>query len=278
MICVQIYSAVQLTMVRKPGSPITIAFEPPLGTQPTPPLTTPIANASGRLIPNTSSTSVSDFSYIIPYDQTQDCNIYGPICQTGFITVGLNLTSTTTSTVLPCSSYLSSQSAYLENENENLIASNPNTDWGADGPDGAGWLSSLDDYLFGYPDLMDWNINFGQSRECRSYAKAIREGGHTFSACDRSDTIIQTVGGANYDNSSNLPPGVVRGDGTTCCGNCSLEIPEVRLYYFPDQTVTGCQTNQTFNTTSISSSYNIRKRVHSLIADGNTAIVSGHTL
>lgn len=257
------------------GSPLTEDLEPPLSTQPRPPLTTSIANASGRLFSNTSSSSVSGFSYIIPYDRTQDCNIYGPICQTGFITVGVNLTTATTSTVLPCSSYLGSQSAYLENLNENLIVSNPHTDWGEEDP---GWLSSFDDYLFGYPDLMDWNINFGQSLECRSYAKAIRQGEHTFSGCDSSNTISPTVGGVNYDYSSQLPPGVVRDDDTTCCGNCSLEIPEVRLYYFPDQTTTSCRSNQTFNTTSILSSFGVRKRVHSLIADGDTAIVSGHTL
>ena len=251
-----------------------MADEPPLGTQPTNPLTTPIANASGRLFPNTSSTSASVFSYIIPYSQTQDCNIYGPLCQTGSITVEVNLTTATTSTILPCSSYLSSQSAYLKNENENMISRNFHRDWGASPP---GWLGSFEDQMFGYSDLIDWNKNFGQSVECRSYAKAIRQGQHAFLDCDSNTTVIQTVEGVSYNYSSQLPPGVMRDD-YTCCGNCSLEIPEVRLYYFLDQTITSCQNNQTFNITSTLSSDNLNKRVHSLVANGATAIVSGYTL
>lgn len=261
--------------------PLTVAYEPPLGTQPTLPLTTSISSASGQLFPNTSSTSVPGFSYLIPYGQTQDCNIYGPICQTGSITVGVNLTTATTSTVLPCSSYLSAQSAYLENENARLIASasNSSTDWVSGDPF---WLSGSDDTMFGYPDLMDWNSNFGRSPECRSYANAMSQGQYTFADCGSSNTVIQTAGGVNYDYPSQIPPGVIPTFDidypVTCCGSCSLEIPEVRLYYFPDQTNTSCQNNQTSNITSILSSNSLRKRVHSLVANGGVAIVSGHTL
>ena len=45
-------------------------------------------------------------SYIIPYDQTQVCNIYGPLFQADSMTVGVGLATTTTDNVLPCSSYL----------------------------------------------------------------------------------------------------------------------------------------------------------------------------
>ena len=124
---------------------------------------------------------------------------------------------------------------------------------------------------------MDWNKKFGQILECRSYAKAIRQGQHAFLDCGSNNTVVQTVEGVGYNYSSLLPPGVVRDD-YTCCGNCSLEIPEVRLYYFPDQTITSCQNNQTFNITSTLSSDNLNKRVHSLVANGATAIVSGYTL
>ena len=258
--------------------PPTVAYES-LNTQPTAPLTAPKAQASGQLFPNVSSVNVSSFSYIIPYGQTQDCDIYGAICQTGLITVGVNLTTATTSTVLPCSSYLSAQSAYLMDENENMILSNPNANWAAGI---SGWQPGLWDYIFGYPDLKDWNTNFGQSPECRSYAKAMRQGQYTFSDCGSSNTVIQTVGGVNSEYPSQLPPGVVQAfddDYTdTCCGNCSLEIPEVRVYYFPDHTTTSCQNNQTSNITSNLSSYNLRKRMHSLVADDDIAIISAYTL
>ena len=94
--------------------------------------------------------------------------------------------------------------------------------------------------------LEKWNANFGQSPECRSYAEAMSQGRYTFSDCGTSNAIAQTAGGldldsvADFDYSLQIPPGLVRFFSPdyqgTCCGNCSLDIPEVRLYYFPDQT------------------------------------------
>ena len=201
-----------------------------------------MANDSGQLYPNTSS--ISAFSYIIPFHQTQDCNIYGALCQTGSITVGVNLTTATATatTVLPCSSYLSAQSTYIASEN---------------------YPGDLNGYFFPEDlsdgsDLSNWAINFGQSPECRSFAESISQEKYTFSGC-----------GKYADPSLQIPPGVLRyaGHATTymCCGNCSLDIPEVRLYYFPDKTSIDCQNNKTSNSTS------------SLTAQ-STAMVSGLTL
>ena len=243
--------------------------------------TASIANVSSPLSSNlssqnTSSTSVSNFSYIIPYGQTQDCDIYGPICQTGSITVGVNLTSATTTTVLPCSSYLSAQSAYLEYEN-NPDGPEPGDIW-ANPESGVFWMNI--DYT-PPPDMMDWIVGFGQSPECRSYADAMSQGQYTFSDCGSSNTVIQTAGGSDFSYPLQIPPGVVRQFSPdyqgTCCGNCSLDIPEVRLFYFPD-TNTNCQHNQTSNVTSTVPAPNLEKRIHSLVANGSTAVVSGHTL
>lgn len=210
---------------------------------------------------NTSSTSVSDFSYIIPYNQTQDCNIYGPLCQTGLITVGVNLTTTTTTATLPCSSYLSAQSAYIEN------------------------LNQLGEGCFqvgGGPDsdpLVDWQTNFGESPECKSYGRALTRSQYTISDCGSSTKVIQAT--LDFDTPWPMPAGVnqflCEAYTFTCCGNCSLGIPEVRLYYFPDKTIVDCQKNQTSNLTSVTSAPN-QKRAHSLVAEGSTAVISGHTL
>ena len=163
-------------------------------------------------------------------------------------------------------------------ENENVLG-NPAIHRGADVPE---WVASFDKYVFPSLDLMDWNAKFGQSPECRSYAKAMRQGRYTFSDCGSSNTVIQTVGGVNFDYPSQLPARVVRqydrNYTDTCCGNCSLEIPEVRIYYFPDQTTASCYDNQTSNTTSNPTPYDLRKLVHSLATDGDTAVVSGYTL
>lgn len=235
------------------------------------------------MFPNTSSFKFPDFSYIIPYGQTQDCNIYGPICQTGSITVGVNLTTATTSTVLPCSSYLSTQFAYLEYEEYKLYPGVSNISGLVNDLANDGWLGEV----WMIPGLRDWNINFGHSPECRSYAEAMRSGEYTFSECGRSNTVIPASSGVSFDYPPEIPPGFVRlwdGEITgTCCGNCSLNIPEVRLYYFPDKSTIDCHNNQTSeyrrsNLTSVVSARHLEKRVHSLIANGSTAIISGHTL
>ena len=133
----------------------------------------------------------------------------------------------------------------------------------------------------GNDPLIDWQTNFDESPECRSYANAIKEGRYTASNCD-SNTIIPLVDSELLFNSpSPIPLGVKQWVAEeyifTCCGNCSLKIPEVRLYYFPDDTNGDCQNNQTSNLTSVASDPGL-KRVHSLVADGSIAVISGHTL
>lgn len=231
-----------------------------------PPITALIANASQSSL-NSSSTGDSDFSYtefsyIIPYDKPQDCNIYGPICQTGSITIDVNLTTAITSTVLPCASYLSAQSSYV-------------TDLGRIGCFRQSYAGDDGD------PLISWQKKFGESQECRSYAQAMKKGQYTISDCGSNTTVIQVDLLGGFDSPSPIPPGVSQelceDHNFTCCGNCSLDIPEVRLFYFPDKNHVDCQNSQTSNLTSITSAP-IQKRVHSLVADGSTAVVSGHTL
>ena len=251
------------------------------------PVTASILNVSSQLFPNTSSLNVSNFPYVIPYGQTQDCNIFGPVCQTGSITVGVNLTTATTNTVLPCSSYLSAQSAHLEYlQYEGFPQIYPDVNDSSElAQDLAeyGWIGVVD-FI---PRLRDWNINFGHSPECRSYAEAMSSGKYTFSECGDSNTVISATPGMTWDYPSEIPPGLVRlmewFFEETCCGNCSLNIPAVRLYYFPNNITIDCGSNQTFeyqrpNVTSVVSAGHLEKRVHSLIANGSTAVISGNTL
>lgn len=216
------------------------------------------ANSTTAVSTNTSTSEASRFSFIIPYDQTQACDIYGALCQTGSITVGVNLTSKTSTTVLPCSSYLTAQSSFLQ-------------------PAGAS------DGLFGVDNVwpIDWQASFGRSPECRSYAQAFDRRQYTISNCGSGYTSIYPIA-SNGLYPVQIPPGVNRYESPdkwySCCGNCSLEIPEVRLYYFPDDTTTECHHNQTSNSTSLSSTGNLGKRVQSFVVDGSIAVVSGHTL
>ena len=157
----------------------------------------------------------------------------------------MNLTTTTTDTVLPCSSYLSAQFAHLEYEVYEIYPGVNESSELAQDLRNLGWLGDLD--LF--PRLRDWNLNFGHSPECRSYAEAMSSGKYTFSECGGSNTVISTSAGVSGDYPLEIPPGLVRLFGSnsteTCCGNCSLNIPAVRLYYFPNKSTIDYHNNQT---------------------------------
>lgn len=196
----------------------------------------------------------SGFPFIIPYNQTQECNIFGPICQTGSITVGVDLTSTITTTSMPCSSYLTSQSSYISHFNF-------------------------------YPDAIkpywpfEWLEGFGRSPECSSYADVWRsQGKYTFSSCGSNDAVVPASQGIVLPHQ--VPPGVLRQipfQVYECCGNCTLHVSEVRLYYFRDET-SYCQANQTLRSQATFTTASNRKRAHSIPAGGSIAIVSGYTL
>ena len=217
-------------------------------------------NSTIAVSTNTTTSEASQFSFIIPYNKTQACDIYGPLCQTGSITVGVNLTSKTSTTVLPCSSYLTAQSSFLFSE-------------------AGGGSADFDELYNNWP--VEWQRDFGRSPECRSYAQAFHRGQYTASNCGSGNTSVYPIANQG-DYPVQMPPSVFRysspGQWYTCCWNCSLEIPEVILYYFPDGTTTECHHNQTSNSTSVLSTGNLGKRVQSLVSDGSIAVVSGHTL
>lgn len=203
--------------------------------------------------------ATSPFSFFIPYNQTQSCDIYGPICQTGSITVAVSLNNTkSTSTTLPCSSYLTSQSAYLDAFN------NPEQP-GANFPF---WPTA-------------WQINFGRSPECSSYAHAFDRGDQlTLSGCGVNNKVIPAF--QDGELPSQLPPGVLRHHEFLhyqCCGNCSLDVPEVRLFYFPDPNAASYCANRTG--VSASANYTtkaINERANSTPGFEVTATLSGQTL
>lgn len=179
-----------------------------------------VSTISYRPQAQNTSTSNNDpagaFSFLIPYDQSQSCDIYGPLCQTGSITVGVNLSdSQSTTTTLPCSSYLTAQASFLNIPQIGF-------------PDA--------DFPF-FPPA--WLMGFGRSPECRSYASVWLETGvYTLSGCGTKDATVSQQTSDLLSTFSEIPPGVLRHqafDTWECCGNCSFEVQEVRLYYFPDE-------------------------------------------
>ena len=169
--------------------------------------------------------------------------------------MGVSLASSTTTTTLPCSSYLSAQAAYL------LSAR----------------LESGGIIIGQQP--LEWLTAFGRSPECKSYAEVYQNGEqYTFSDCGSRNTIIQAS--EEFSLPTQIPPGVFdrfRPLTYACCGNCTLIVPLVRLLYFPDQAAPLCE-NQSANSSAIKTARAINKRAQSHNNTGNIAVLSGHTL
>lgn len=229
----------------------------PTLTNPSTSSAVPTLTNSSTSVPTIISTPANlPFSFIIPYNQSQECDIYGPICQTGSITVGVDLSSTTTTTTLPCSSYLTAQSSYLQGFEPFPGAIKPF-----------------------FP--LEWQTGFGRSPECRSYAQAWEKRGgggeFTFSNCGSNNAVVTAAQGVALD--SRIPPGVLNQipfQVYECCGNCSVDALEVRLYYFPDETASTSCSNQTLH--KFNNSTEPAKKQPQPLPGGSIAILSGYTL
>ena len=156
---------------------------------------------------------------------------------------------------MPCSSYLTSQSSYISNFNYYPQAQFPV-----------------------WPE--EWQRGFGRSPECTSYADVLRnQGKYTFSHCGSNDAVVQAS--EILYTPDQVPPGVNRRMSEfyyQCCGNCTLDVSEVRLYYFRDETVSSgdCQGNRTYS--GFSTVIPKEKRALTTLASDSIAILSGYTL
>ena len=178
--------------------------------------------------------SPRSFSYIPPYHTRQSCNIFGPLCQPGMVTVNASLhperhNPTTTAdpevslTTLQCSSYLSAQAVEAQV-----------------GVFDAPWY--VNDFK------TNWWREFGRSDECLSYASLYRSGGeYTLSRCLGNAGVTDPVLTSAKSTTPSQIPGPSRSSAGTndplCCGECSLYTEhgdlEVELYYWPDNSIVG---------------------------------------
>ena len=225
-----------------------------------------------------SSTTSTFPNFIRPsVNPTAECNLWGLLCQTGLIEVGVNMTTTITTTTVPCSYYLSAQA---ESARPGFLAD----DEGAYLRPEAGYLSS-----------------FGHSPECSIYA-VDRKAPDPLIPPSVPPSVRSSVSDALYsavhysqcgprgrfeDWREYVPPGVsmthMGGPFSDfyCCGACTLKVHEIRLMYFPASSTYSCS-RDTANITSLysfSSNHNrLDKRIQSLLSNGSTLITDGHTL
>lgn len=167
-----------------------------------------------------------NFSFPTEELKQQGCDIFGPTCQQGNVVIREEGASCgTSSKTLACSEYLTSQSSYVLS------------------------LAGVD--FFKHPQVstvrQSWQKSFGESPECRSFARAYLHGGAlTLSGCPAGKTQISVA------QSKSLPPEVpawvvapaeklaqtsfTKGmDEWVCCGMCELNVPKVEVLYFPDE-------------------------------------------
>lgn len=159
---------------------------------------------------------------------------------------------------MPCSSYLTSQSSYISNFNSFPGAIKPF------------WPS-------------EWKAGFGHSPECSSYANVWEnQGKYTFSNCGSNDAVVPASLGIFLP--PQIPPGVLRQipfQVYKCCANCTLDVPEVRLYYFRDETGNNnnCPINKTPSSqNTVTTAPNEKRAISILNEKSNIAVVSGYTL
>lgn len=103
---------------------------------------------------------------------------------------------------------------------------------------------------------------------------------YTFSSCGGNDAVVPASEGIFLPDQ--IPPGVLRQipfQVYECCGNCTLDVSEVRLYYFRDVmgNSSDCQANQTLRSQTTSSAASNEKRGNAISAGSSIAIVSGYT-
>lgn len=204
-----------------------------------------------------------------------ECNLWGPLCQTGTIVVDVNLTTTTTQTTVPCSVYLSAQATSAQRYG-----------WGAIQGE------------FGYVSPNGYDMSFGRSPECTSYAHHVQNSiPMSLSGCGQnaSGTIYSPdkYHGLTDEFLKNLPGGILRyvklgpmEEAYYCCGSCFMEVDEIRVLYFPDESIRTCsqsywnKTTEHNTTNSITFNQNdFHKRAHSLLGNGSSiAVLDGYTM
>ena len=244
-----------------------------------------IRNGSGCGVTYQFEQATFTYPYSLLDTSVSSCNAYGPVCQPGTIDLGVGIDHCSIlPTTMPCSSLLASQSLYLSRDQrilEALPISVP-------------------------PD--SWGRKFGRSSQCRSWANLIRAhsptGSFKLNQCT-GDAVAVNVSFSPFFNGAKtinepqvslLPPGIVHRpakgtlwDSFYCCGNCSIDLSEVELYYFEDESATEyCHSlrraiftpNNTLNSDSntLNLSRTIGEPPFVRTSKGSLAVVSGHTL
>ena len=207
-----------------------------------------------------SSRTVTTFpAFLRPsVNPSPECDLWGPMCQTGTIVVDVNLTSTVTPTTVPCSFYLSAQSSSAMSASAASFAQGP----------------------------LDYRSSFGRSPQCTSYHNVLQQNRANY------DLAIFPLSNCPSNTSGTLLPaaryfpagsfGNVGGHATDtfyCCGNCTMFIDQVKVLYLPEEGAGSCAGGNDTTPLRANLSAITTKPAHSLANNGNgLATYKGYTL
>ena len=193
--------------------------------------------------------AISFPNFILQTVNNQECDIYGPLCQTGSITVGVDLTTATTTTTVDCSYYLSAES-YSNRYLKTAIA-------------------------FQKGIAPPYLQNFGRESECRSWASlsSANPATYSYSSCNNASSTLakwqdyQPMGLNMLNNPAEYYAWF------SCCGTCQFYANAMRLVYFPPANLT-CFTAG--NGTSGADNSTTTPKIEPVV--GSTAVYNGMTL
>lgn len=247
-------------------------------------------------------TTYPPFIFNLESSMIGSCDIFGAICQTGTIEATLNLTSTVATTTVACSDYLRAQleavrpptlgtaytpyTAYIDRgKYVTMFGRSPQCATFAERAITANYLRIAT--RSAGPDIM---LDKSEAASYASYQLGyLTLAGFTLSGGSRIPPKPTPLAGcpanASEFDSSLYPGGYHHHAGAMvdfdCCGFCNLNVPELQIFYFPDESevvVSGHNaTNETRTRPGFNASAAAKKADPSPNKPPVTAVVSGYT-
>jgi len=256
--------------------------------------------------PNTTTTSSADYTnittaalpsypdFVYDYKTTNigSCDLFGALCQTGTIEALVTYNGTTSTTAVACSNYLSAQKYAYESMHPYEGIDDPGQfalSFGRS-PQCSTFVrltqqrAALDAATRTYAPNSDFNAAHYSSVQLEDYSLAGYSLSGTVQIAPKATPLAGCPANASIFDPS-LYPGAVHhsaGVGHTwdCCGWCLLEVPELQVFYWPDQvTNSSSELNTTKSThpNASSKSQPAEKRVPLGGSGAKTAVVDGYT-
>ncbi len=223
------------------------------------------------------------------------CDVFGAICQTGTIEATLNLTSTVSTTTVACSDYLKAQQAALEMQSGGPYIDRDQwlTRFGRS-PQCATFVDRSYRGAGQSGATASYTVSPGETYFNSAYYSSIRSedfsiAGYTMSGGSLIPPKPTPLAGCPANASEfdeNLYPAGIHhhigaGRDWDCCGWCNLHVPQLQIFYFPDESgVVGSVYNAS-NATRMKPGFNASAAGKQAAPSPNkppvTAVVSGYT-